>query len=158
MAREPLPTWCFALVVVRQDDRFLVIRERKHGQLWYLPAGRVEPGEDFFTAARREAEEEAGFSVRLTGIVRVAHTPRIGGETRMRVVFVGEPADGPIEDPTGGPDAIDAAWVTPDQAEQLPMRDDRLPALFRYVARGGPIYPLDLLTFEGAPYLVEPAD
>ena len=82
----------------------------------------------------------------------------LGGETRMRVVFVGEPADGPIEDPTGGPDAIDAAWVTPDQAEQFPMRADRLPALFRYVAGGGPIYPLDLLTFEGAPYLLEPAD
>ena len=60
MVRKPIETWCFALVVVRQDDRFLVIRELKHGQRWYLPAGRVEPGEDFFVAAKREAEEEAG--------------------------------------------------------------------------------------------------
>jgi phosphatase NudJ len=131
----------------------LIIRERKHGQLWYLPAGRVEPGEDFFTAARREAEEEAGFPVKLTGIVRVEHTPHRGGETRMRVVFTGEPAEGPVGNPTGGPDAIDAAWVTPEEAEQFDLRADRLPSLFRYVAGGGRIYPLLLLTLENAPYV-----
>ncbi len=151
MARTPIATWCFALVVVRQGDRFLVIRERKHGQLWYLPAGRVEPGEDFFTGARREAEEEAGFPVRLTGILRVEHTLRPGGEARLRVVFVGEPAAGLIDAPTGGPDAMAAAWVTPAEAEQLPLRGEGLPALFRYVLNGGLLYPLEVLTTEGAP-------
>ena len=34
MSREAIATWSFAMVV----------RERKHGQLWYLPAGRVERG------------------------------------------------------------------------------------------------------------------
>jgi phosphatase NudJ len=42
MSREPIPTWYFALVVVVSGDRFLRVHERKHGQLWYLPAGRVE--------------------------------------------------------------------------------------------------------------------
>jgi len=31
--------------VVRDEDRFLVVQERKHEQRWYLPAGRVELGE-----------------------------------------------------------------------------------------------------------------
>jgi len=36
MSREAIATWSFAMVV----------RERKHGQLWYLPAGRVERGDE----------------------------------------------------------------------------------------------------------------
>jgi hypothetical protein len=35
MAREPLPTWFFVLVVVRKDDKFLLIQEQKHNQTWY---------------------------------------------------------------------------------------------------------------------------
>ena len=41
MARTPIPTWCFAIVVVRRGDQFLLVQERSHGQPWYLPAGRV---------------------------------------------------------------------------------------------------------------------
>jgi len=41
MPREPIQTWYFALVVVRLQHRFLLVHERKHGQKWYLPAGRV---------------------------------------------------------------------------------------------------------------------
>ena len=51
MPRDPIPTWFFALVVVRQGDRFLLVHEAKHGQDWYLPAGRVEPGESLTDAA-----------------------------------------------------------------------------------------------------------
>jgi ADP-ribose pyrophosphatase YjhB (NUDIX family) len=54
MAREPIPTWYFALVVVRRGHRFLAVREVKHGQLWYLPAGGAEPGESLAEGARRE--------------------------------------------------------------------------------------------------------
>ncbi|MGB1017213.1 MAG: NUDIX domain-containing protein, partial [Nannocystaceae bacterium] len=60
MARQAIPTWSFVLVVVRLGHRYLVVHERKHGQHWYLPAGRVEPGETFPAAARRETLEEAG--------------------------------------------------------------------------------------------------
>ena len=54
MAREPIPTWYFVLVAVRRDDRFLLVHERQHGQMWYLPAGRVEEGEELLQAAHRE--------------------------------------------------------------------------------------------------------
>src|SRR4051812_25175444 len=65
MAREPIPTWFFALVVVRKGDRFLLVQEHEHGQLWYLPAGRVEPGEGLCAAALRETLEESGVPVVL---------------------------------------------------------------------------------------------
>ncbi len=66
MPRSPVPTWYFALVVVRLGPRFLIVQERKHGQLWYLPAGRVEPGENITDAARRETLEESGVPVVVT--------------------------------------------------------------------------------------------
>src|SRR5262245_12738980 len=75
MAREPIPTWCFALVVVRKGDQFLLVHEKKKNQPWYLPAGRVEPGESFAEAAVRETLEEAGIPIRLTGVIRVEHSP-----------------------------------------------------------------------------------
>ena len=69
MPRAPIPTWCFALVVVRKGDHFLLVQESKYGQPWYLPAGRVEEGESFADAAVRETLEEAGIPVRVTGII-----------------------------------------------------------------------------------------
>jgi phosphatase NudJ len=34
MSREAIPTWCFALAIVRLGRRFLLVHERKHGQRW----------------------------------------------------------------------------------------------------------------------------
>jgi 8-oxo-dGTP pyrophosphatase MutT (NUDIX family) len=74
MAREPIPTWYFTLVVVHLEDRFLLVQERKYDQQWYLPAGRVEKGETLLEAAQRNTVEEAGISVIVEGILRVEHT------------------------------------------------------------------------------------
>ena len=70
MSREPIAAWLFAVAIVRKADRFLLVHERKHGQRWYLPAGRVEPGESFAEAAIRETAEEAGVVIRLCGLLR----------------------------------------------------------------------------------------
>jgi phosphatase NudJ len=72
MPRAPIPTWFFALVVVRQGDRFLLVHEAKHGQGWCVPAGRVEPGESLFDAAVRETLEETGVPVVLDGVLAPA--------------------------------------------------------------------------------------
>lgn len=84
MAREPIPTYCFALVVVRLGRRFLLVHERKHGQGWYLPAGRVEPGESFEAAALRETLEESGVPVVLEGVLRVPGRETLHGACRAR--------------------------------------------------------------------------
>jgi 8-oxo-dGTP pyrophosphatase MutT (NUDIX family) len=153
MPREPIPTWYFALAVVRRGDRFLLVHEHKHGQLWYLPAGRAEPGEDLAAAACRETLEEAGISIRVTGIIRVEHSPR-PGSTRVRVIFAGEPIDD--AEPKSIPDeeSLGAAWVTLDELSRYPLRGQEVEEMLRYVASGGPVYPLDLLQREGMQYLV----
>jgi phosphatase NudJ len=147
MARDPIPTWCFSLVVVRRGDRFLLVHERKHGQLWYLPAGRVERGETFAEAAARETLEEAGIAIALDGIVRLEHTPIEGG-ARMRAIFVAHPTDD--RPPKSEPDdeSLGAAWVSLAELGRYPLRGDEVRELFEHVAHGVAIAPLTVLAHE----------
>src|SRR5688500_13615245 len=87
MAREPIPTYYFALVVVRRGQRFLLTQEKKYGETWSIPGGRVEVGESLQAAAIREVFEETGVPIALDGVLRVEHTP--GDASRMRVLFTG---------------------------------------------------------------------
>jgi len=137
-------------VVVRLGHRFLLVHERKHGQHWYLPAGRVEPGETFAEAAIRETREEAGIEVIPEGIIRIEHGPTAHG-ARMRAIFVARPRDD--SPPKSEPDeeTLGAAWVSLDEMANYSLRGSEVRELFEYVERGGAIYPLSLLTMEGAP-------
>jgi phosphatase NudJ len=150
VARDPIPTHAFALVVVRLGRRFLVVKERKHGQRWYLPAGRVEPGETLADAARRETLEESGVPIELEGLVRVEHSPGASAN-RLRAIFVARPADD--TPPKSAPDdeTLEARFVTLEELAELDTRGEEVEALFRFVADGGPVYPLTALTWEGAP-------
>ena len=115
----------------------------------------MEPGETFIKAAQRETLEESGIPVTIDGIVRIEHLPNIDGMTRMRVIFTANPQDN--TPPKNHPDehSLKAAWVTLTEMKSLPLRGDEIFDLFHYVANDGPIYPLKLLTHEGAPFLPE---
>ena len=153
MPRKPIPTWYVAAVVVRHLDRFLLIQERKPGTPWSLPAGRAERGESLLDAAVRETLEESGVRVRLTGLLRVEHTAE-RKRARLRVVFLGEP-DGDTT-PKTEPDeeSLAATWVAPGELGNYPLRSPAIEALLRYVAAGGPVYPLDILQERDAPYVL----
>jgi ADP-ribose pyrophosphatase YjhB (NUDIX family) len=153
MSREAIPTWSFAMVVARLGRRFLVVRERKHGQLWYLPAGRVEPGESFARAAVRETLEEAGVPVTLEGVLRVEHSPSRDGSGRMRVFFAARPSDDTPPKTVPDEHSLEARWVTMEELAALPLRGEEVRAVFAYVLGGGAVHPLSLLTDEGARWL-----
>ncbi len=148
MAKTPVEALLFAVAIVRKADKFLLVRERS--DTWYLPAGRVEPGEDFATAAVRETLEEAGVPIRLTGVIRVepSHSE---WSLRMRVVYLAEPADD--TPPKRSPDehSLEAAWVSLDELERYPLRGTDVRDYFEYVAAGGEVAPLDVFGREGGP-------
>ena len=152
MPREPIPTWCFALVVVRKGDRFLLVQESKYGQPWYLPAGRVEAGESFAAAAVRETREEAGIPVRVTGVIRIEFSPSPAG-ARMRVIFLAEATDDTPPKTEPDDESLGAVWVALDELAKYPLRGSEVTELFAYVANGGTVYPPDLLQPEGTPFL-----
>jgi phosphatase NudJ len=149
---KSIPTSTFVLVVVRSGDRFLLVQEAKHGQLWYIPAGRVEAGERLLAAARRETLEEAGIPIELEGILRIEHTPTAYGWARLRVIYLARPAgDHPLKSQPDD-ESLQARWVALEELNQYPLRGEEVAGMFEYIANGGPVYPLSLLTFEGAPW------
>ncbi len=147
MARKPIATWFFSLVVVRAGDRFLAVREAKHGQGWYLPAGRAEPGETLAEAALRETLEETGVPVVLEGLLALQHTPQRDG-ARVRALFLARPADDRPPRSTPDEHSLEARWVTLDELAHLPLRGPEVLDIFRWVAEGAPVYPLDLIGSE----------
>lgn len=70
-----------------KNGKFVLVKEGCQ-QGWWLPAGRVDPGEDFVTAALRETLEEAGIKVQLEGILRIEYSPFVSGGARQRVIFL----------------------------------------------------------------------
>lgn len=143
MARVPLPTWYFALVVVRRGHRFLLTQERKYGSTWSIPGGRVEAGESLTQAAVREVFEETGVPVQLDGILRVEHTP--GDHVRVRVLFTGSPIDDTPPKTMADDESLGAAWLTLDEIRKHPLRGSDLGALLESVVAGRQVFPLELL-------------
>ena len=143
-ARTPLPTWYFALVIVRKGDRFLLAQERKYGQSWTIPGGRVELGESLAEAAIREVREETGVPIKLDGIVRFEHSPSSTG-ARVRVIFAGSPIDDTPPKTLADAESLGAAWLTLDEIRARPLRGFELAALLESIASGARVFPLDML-------------
>lgn len=101
-----------AAVVFNEDGQILLIKTAKAG--WELPGGRVETGEDFITALKREVQEEACCEVqvgRLTSVTTKVGTPGLTILTFRCRHTAGEPR--PADD------SLDAGWFTPEIATEL---------------------------------------
>jgi 8-oxo-dGTP pyrophosphatase MutT (NUDIX family) len=141
----------YALCIIRHPDgRFCVVEEAGN-KGWWVAGGGVEPGESIQEAALREALEEAGIAIRLDGVLRVENSI-FGSNMRLRAVFLASPVD-PAAPLKSAPDSesLRAEWKTTSEIEALGkrLRSDEPLAWARYLERGGPVYPLSVLTDEG---------
>ncbi len=113
--RNPIPT---ADVLIHVPGRGVVLIERAnppHG--WALPGGFIDYGESAEEAAVREAKEETGLEVRLTGLLGVYSKP--GRDPRhhtLTVVYMAEALD--PEKLNAGDDAAMAAFWPLDELPQ----------------------------------------
>lgn len=60
-------------MVIEKDGKYLLVQEAKEkcrGK-WNLPAGHLDPGETMADGAKREAKEETGCEVELTGVCQI---------------------------------------------------------------------------------------
>lgn len=117
--------------VIARDGRYLVGRrpdEKRYGGLWEFPGGKVDPGESWLEAARRELGEELGMDAAAVGDLLLS----VGDEGSPYVIhFLEVKASG---DPVPAEHTA-VGWYTPDELAALPLA----PADARFVSslRGG---------------------
>lgn len=70
-------------LVINADKKMLVVKEKTGPaakyNLWKLPTGLLDPGEDIPTAAERELKEETGLDGKLTKILCARHATGLDG-------------------------------------------------------------------------------
>ena len=111
-------------LVIELDEQLLLVQEAEpdiYG-LWNQPAGHVEPGETFEQCALREAREETGYDVELTGIQGVYYDIAAGDEDInicYRARPIGEPRY-PLE-----PDVLGTRWFSREELLVFPREELR---------------------------------
>jgi 8-oxo-dGTP pyrophosphatase MutT (NUDIX family) len=145
MARDPIPAWFFVVVVVRLGRRYLLVQEAKHGNAWYLPAGRVEPGETLAAAARRETAEEGGIDIALEGLLRLEYEAHPDGGARVRVILLARPASDAAPKQQADDESLQAGWFTFAEARALRLRGADVIDALEQVEAGGPLLPIGCL-------------
>lgn len=101
-----------AVVALDEDDRICLLRQYRHaagGWLWELPAGKLDPGEDPFQAARRELAEEAGVTAQdWQGLGQMISSP--GVFTEVVHLFLARGLSATAAAPEHG-ECFETAWV-----------------------------------------------
>lgn len=134
--RNPLPT---VDVLIHQPGRGVVLVERKNPPPgWALPGGFVDYGETCEAAAVREAREETGLDVVLTGLLGVYSDPaRDPRQHTLSVVYTGQARD--LSALSAGDDAAQARFFALDALPPLAFDHARiLDDFIRQLARLNP--------------------
>ncbi|XP_040573787.1 8-oxo-dGDP phosphatase NUDT18 [Lepeophtheirus salmonis] len=119
-------TYVVAAVLINDRDEVLMMQEAKSscaGQ-WYLPAGRMEPGEDIEEAATREVLEETGLNIEIETVLLVESA----GESWYRFVVTGNVTGGILKTPAqADSESLQAKWI--GDLNQLSLRSKDVFAL-----------------------------
>lgn len=109
-----------------KDRKILLVKEAGTSDKgkWNQPAGWPEVGEDLVLAAKRETEEETGYTftpTHLLGIyslVRKDSAKKLGGTPHaIKLIFVGE-ISGQRQEVDPG-EIAEIKWFTPEEIEQM---------------------------------------
>jgi len=114
-------------VVFNEKNEVLLIRRGKepHYGRWMVPGGTLEWGESLEAAAAREVREETGVEIRIDAFVEIveAITPGDGG---FHFVIMDYAATAMSGTPVAASDALDAAWIDPDDFADYDLADELL--------------------------------
>ncbi|NXF41496.1 NUD18 phosphatase, partial [Nyctibius bracteatus] len=110
------------------QDGVLLVQEAKpecRGR-WYLPAGRMEPGESIVAAVRREVKEETGLECEPLTLLALEER----GPAWIRFAFLARPTGGTLKTlEEADAESLQAVWW-PGDPRALPLRaPDILPLL-----------------------------
>ena len=149
--RPRVPSHFFVFVVVVHEGHVLLVREAKHGQLWYCPAGGMEPDETIEAAAVRETQEEAGILVAPAGLLRVeqqwfpnhdAAEGDAGLSSWWRFVLRAHVAGDAAPKSWADAHSLEARWVRPEEIPRFALRHPEVIELVRLALGPAPAVPL----------------
>ena len=121
-----------SFVMVEDGGRYLLIQETslKWRGKWFLPGGNVKKGERPEVAVVREAREEAGVDVELTGIFYVKCYQGLF-TSKLHLFYTGKVTGGALKTKSNR-HSMAAAWYTYDELRKLPLRQKLLKIVDRY--------------------------
>lgn len=164
--RNPLPG--VVLVIARADGCVLVGRRGPgsfRGGMWCLPGGFIEEGEDFVEEGLREAKEETGLDVGISGILGVVSNAHSDGHHSLVVVLLAR-AGGANPDfevkagavATPGDDMDELVWVAPGELLPEMAFGADIEAIETWRSGSAPLLPLSPRISGGAQEAGKPLD
>ncbi|HEX2884096.1 MAG TPA: bifunctional NUDIX hydrolase family protein/GNAT family N-acetyltransferase [Candidatus Limnocylindria bacterium] len=113
--------------IVAPDGRLLLVEQERHGRIeWSGAGGALEDDESITDAARREALEETGLSVRLERLIAVSEFWERGHLTGVGFLFLATPDPWPQEVSLPAVDGITRflshRWLTREETAALEPR------------------------------------
>ncbi|MCH7759743.1 NUDIX domain-containing protein [Patescibacteria group bacterium] len=105
--------------IIEKNDQFLLVQEAKKSRgLWNQPAGWLDNFESIAAGAKREAEEETGLKIRLTGFLGVysLHKPKRQHHA-VKFIFSAKPLTAKIK--LNPSEIMDAKWFTLEEIREL---------------------------------------
>jgi len=147
------------LCFLERDGRYLLLHRRRppNAGMWNAIGGKIEPGEDPFTACVREVREETGLALGAPALrVLLVVTVRDTGDLWVIYVFHAPAPPGELS----ASDEGDLEWVSPDGLAARATPAD-LPLLLPRLRQPGPgagdvaVIRLEYDTESGAPVRTE---
>ena len=111
--------------LIVKDNKILMVKEAKkscYGQ-WNFPAGHVDENELITDAAIREAYEETGCKVKLTGVLPISTVILKDGVTAIMVKFTADIIEENIKFDTS--EILDAKWLDIEEIKNMTEQELR---------------------------------
>ncbi len=113
---EMLKVGVVAACLVKQDDKYLMVREQPPGSgvVWNLPAGHVDVGETIEQGAIRETKEETNYDVELIEHIGIYHKSE---DASVKHVYSAKIIGGEAKPQAG--EILGVEWLSFDEIAKL---------------------------------------
>lgn len=111
--------------LIVKDNKVLMVKEAKKGCYgqWNFPAGYVDENELITDAAVREAYEETGCKVKLTGVLPISTVILKDGVTAIMVKFTADIIEENIKFDTN--EILDVKWIDIEEVKNMTEQELR---------------------------------